>query len=211
MSNIYKFPQRDKKKFKINISIVLMALVLIAFSLNKFIVLNLHFVNNQDYFLSNIWTFVSWPLANQNIYNIIINGLILFIFGIKVENEMGSIKYFLYIVSITILSSIILSILSFIYPNELVIMGISSIIYSILISLAVYSPQSDIMFLGLVRLNVWLILLIYAGLDIVPIIFTGSWGSLTSLIAPVIGYLILWIVWKRSPYQIWKDSKEKSW
>jgi membrane associated rhomboid family serine protease len=121
---------------------------------------------NQGY----IWQAVTYMFLHDiyNLWHIILNMLVLFMFGLQFEREIGSNEFLLYYSTVGIGSGIIIGIgYSFIggalaqYPT----IGASAAIYGLLLAFATRHPNQPIYIWGILPVKAYVLLIIFAAIE----------------------------------------------
>jgi membrane associated rhomboid family serine protease len=150
------------------------------------------------YALSRPWTIVTYMFMHGSIMHIFLNMLVLYFFGPRVEQRMGSERFlWLYF-----LSGISGAALSFIATPRSEIIGASAAIFGIVLAFARFWPRDKIYIWGVLPIEArWLVIItiawaVYSG-------FTGSTGGVADF-AHLGGYVGAYL------YLLWLDQTKGS-
>jgi len=115
-----------------------------------------------------VWTFVTYMFMHGNITHILFNMLGLFIFGIHVENQMGSKEFLLYYFLTGTLAGVFSFLVYYFTGNFIVaLMGASGALFAVELAYAVFFPNSLIYIWGIIPLRAPVMVLGYTALELV--------------------------------------------
>jgi membrane associated rhomboid family serine protease len=107
------------------------------------------------------WTLFTYMFVHAGFSHIFFNMLTLFFFGPRVETQLGSRQF----VILYLLSGIGGGLLSFITPMVFIV-GASGAIFGVLVAFAYFWPKDHIYFWGVLPVRAWLLVVVYAVLDL---------------------------------------------
>lgn len=115
-----------------------------------------------------IWTFVTYMFMHGGITHILFNMLGLFIFGSRVENEIGSREFLLYYLFTGALAGIF-SFGVFYFTGQMgtILLGASGALFAVELAYAVLFPDSMVYIWGILPLRAPIMVLGYTALEIV--------------------------------------------
>ncbi len=140
------------------------------------------------------WTLVSYMFLHANFPHILFNMLILFFFGPRLEERLGS-KSFIWFYVVCGIGGAILSLAFFMFAPFSVIIGASGAVYGVVLGFARYWPREDIYIWGLLPVQARILALfmllssLFAG-------FTGA-GDGIAHFAHLGGLVVGWLFLKR--------------
>jgi membrane associated rhomboid family serine protease len=115
----------------------------------------LSFVPHAGYMLTHPWTMVTYMFVHgRGLWHIGFNMLTLYFFGPRVEQRLGSERFFV----LYILSGICGALLSFLFNDRAAVIGASGAIFGVMFAYARFWPRDQVMLWGLVPIEVrWLV------------------------------------------------------
>jgi rhomboid family protein len=140
------------------------------------------------------WTFVTYMFLHdpRSFTHILFNMFALYIFGPRVEDRLGA-KRFLTLYTVAGISG---ALLSMVFARNASVIGASGAICGITLAFAWYWPNIEILIWGILPVQAWLLVVIFAGWSIFSG-FGGSHGGVADF-AHLGGYvgaaLYLWII-----------------
>jgi len=155
------------------------------------------------------WTFVTYMFAHDpnSVTHILFNMLVLYFFGPRVEERLGSSHF----IRLYLFSGIVGAILSIVFAPNGYIVGASGAIFGVQLAFAKYWPRERIYIWGILPIEAWLLVLITTVFSLWSG-FGGRGGGVAHF-AHLGGYLGAWIylLWmeRRSPTRAWKAKLEK--
>ena len=155
------------------------------------------------------WSFVTYMFAHspQSVTHILFNMLVLFFFGPRVEERLGSGHF----IRLYFASGIMGAILSIVFNQGGYIIGASGAVFGVQLAFAKYWPRERIYIWGILPIEAWLLVVITTVLALWGG-FVGGGGGVAHF-AHLGGYLGAWIylIWmeRRSPSRAWKAKIEK--
>jgi membrane associated rhomboid family serine protease len=155
------------------------------------------------------WTFVTYMFAHDpnSVTHILFNMLVLYFFGPRVEERLGSTHF----IRLYLFSGIVGALLSIVFAPNGYIVGASGAIFGVQLAFAKYWPRERIYIWGILPIEAWLLVLITTVFSLWSG-FGGRGGGVAHF-AHLGGYLGAWIylLWmeRRSPARAWKTKIEK--
>ena len=148
------------------------------------------------------WTIITYMFLHdpRDIWHILFNMYSLFLFGPRVEERLGSRNF----IWLYLLSGIGGGLLSFIQPDVGVI-GASGAIMGVIVAYAVYWPREQLLFWGIIPVQMWMLAAAYILFDLVG--FGGAnIAHFAHLGGFATGFLYLKILEARSPGRAWRKK-----
>ena len=161
------------------------------------------------YALVRPWSFVTYMFAHSTSQytHILFNMLVLYFFGPRVEERLGSNHF----IRLYLLSGVVGAILSIFFSPGGSIIGASGAVFGVQLAFAKYWPRERIYIWGILPLEAWLLVVITTVIALWSG-FTGGGGGVAHF-AHLGGYLGAWLyllyVDRRSPARQWKAKLEK--
>src|SRR5215216_6073563 len=161
------------------------------------------------YALVRPWSFVTYMFAHSptQYTHILFNMLVLYFFGPRVEERLGSNHF----IRLYFISGIVGALLSIVFAQGGYIVGASGAIFGVQLAFAKYWPRERIYIWGILPVEAWLLVLVTTVLALWSG-FTGGGGGVAHF-AHLGGYLGAWLylIWmdRRSPARQWKTKLEK--
>ena len=155
------------------------------------------------------WTFVTYMFAHDpsSVTHILFNMLVLYFFGPRVEERLGSTHF----IRLYLFSGIVGAILSIFFAPMGFIVGASGAIFGVQLAFAKYWPRERIYIWGVLPVEAWLLVLAYTVYSLWSG-FGGRGGNVAHF-AHLGGFLGAWLylLWmeRRSPSRAWKAKLEK--
>jgi len=145
---------------------------------------------------------------HNDMTHIIFNMLALVFFGIAVEKSLGSKELLLYYLLCGTLSGFSSLFIYTYFGINVLLMGASGAVFSILLLYAVVFPRSKIFIWGIIPVPAPVLVLLYSIIELGSQFFSVSSGiaHLTHLSGFVTGYLYIVIRMGIHPLKIWKDA-----
>jgi membrane associated rhomboid family serine protease len=109
-----------------------------------------------DLILLRPWTIITYMFVHGGLGHIFFNMLSLYFFGPRVEERLGSKRFFI----LYMLSGISGAILSFIFAPRSAIIGASGAVFGVSLAFAYYWPRVRILIWGIIPVEAWLLVLI---------------------------------------------------
>jgi membrane associated rhomboid family serine protease len=162
-----------------------------------------------SYALVRPWSFVTYMFAHSTTMytHILFNMLVLYFFGPRVEERLGSNHF----IRLYLFSGIVGAILSIVFNQGGSIIGASGAVFGVQLAFAKYWPRERIYIWGILPVEAWLLVLITTVIALWSG-FSGGGGGVAHF-AHLGGYLGAWLylLWldRRSPARQWKAKLEK--
>jgi len=139
-----------------------------------------------DQLLAQPWTLVTYMFLHGGFTHILFNMLGLYFFGPRVEQRIGSPRFF----SLYMISGITGGLLSF-YTPRIPIIGASAAIYGVLLAYARFWPRDRIFIWGILPVEVRWLVMIYTVISLM------GWGTGVAHFAHLGGFLgaFLYLLW----------------
>ena len=156
-----------------------------------------------------VWSFVTYMFAHSttSITHILFNMLVLYFFGPRVEERLGSNHF----IRLYFASGIMGAILSIVFNQGGYIIGASGAVFGVQLAFAKYWPRERIYIWGILPVEAWLLVVVTTVLALWGG-FVGGGGGVAHF-AHLGGYLGSWLylIWmeRRSPARAWKTKLEK--
>ena len=151
------------------------------------------------------WQIVTYMFVHSGWSHIFFNMLALFLFGIQLEQRMGSTEFLLYY----FVSGIGAGIVTLLVNNAtgmgpVPVVGASGAIFGLLLAFASFFPDARIFFFGILPLRAPVAVLIYAGIEIFSQVFNLQTGvaHLAHLSGLAFGYLYLVVRFSINPISL---------
>ena len=166
----------------------------------------LAFIPSQPW---RVWSFVTYMFAHSptSVTHILFNMLVLYFFGPRVEERLGSNHF----VRLYFIAGITGALLSIVFNQGGYIIGASGACFGIQLAFAKYWPRERIYIWGILPVEAWLLVLVTTVLALYGG-FVGGGGGVAHF-AHLGGYLGAWLylIWmeRRSPARAWKTKVEK--
>ena len=139
-----------------------------------------------------IWTFVTYMFMHGSVTHILFNMLGLFIFGVHVERQMGSLEFLLYYFVTGILAGVLSFAVYVITGNYMVaLMGASGALFAVELAFAVFFPNAIIYIWGILPLRAPIMVLGYTALELF-FSLSGGRGN-TAHLTHLAGFAFGWI------------------
>jgi membrane associated rhomboid family serine protease len=161
------------------------------------------------YALVRPWSFLTYMFAHSTSQytHILFNMLVLYFFGPRVEERLGSNHF----IRLYLFSGIVGAILSIFFSPGGSIIGAPGAVFGVQLAFAKYWPRERIYIWGILPLEAWLLVVITTVIALWSG-FTGGGGGVAHF-AHLGGYLGAWLylfyVDRRSPARQWKAKLEK--
>jgi membrane associated rhomboid family serine protease len=109
------------------------------------------------------WTLVTYMFLHHGLMHILFNMLALYFFGPRVEQRIGSERFF----ALYFISGITGGLLSFVFTPYAAILGASGAVYGLLLAYARFWPRDQIYIWGIVPVEVRWLVVLYTALSLV--------------------------------------------
>jgi membrane associated rhomboid family serine protease len=153
-----------------------------------------------------IWQFVTYMFVHGGVRHIFFNMLGLFVFGLQVEGEMGSIEFLFYY----LITGIVAGIASFaVYTftgTPAMLLGASGAIFAVELAFAAYFPNAVLALFGIIPIRAPLLVL---GFTAVEIFFSitglrAGVAHMTHLFGFAAGWLYLMVRFRINPWRAFR-------
>jgi membrane associated rhomboid family serine protease len=114
------------------------------------------------YMLYRPWTLVTYMFLHGGFTHILFNMIGLYFFGPKVEARLGANRF----ITLYMLGGIAGGLLSYVLAPRNAILGASAAIYSVMTAYAMYWPRDRILIYFVLPMEMWLAVVIFAGIDL---------------------------------------------
>lgn len=143
-----------------------------------------------------IWQVVTYMFLHGGVWHIFINMLVLFIFGSRLEQRLGSSEFLLYYFVSGVGAGIATVVVNW-YTGMAVIpvVGASGAIFAVMLAFATFFPDTTILVNFFIPLPARVAVLLFTGIEIFSLVFRSRSGvaHLTHLAGFLFGYLYLLI------------------
>jgi membrane associated rhomboid family serine protease len=141
-----------------------------------------------------IWQVVTYMFLHdpRGIWHILINMLVLFIFGSRLEHRLGSSEFLLYYFVTGVGAGIAtLAVNWYMGMARIPVVGASGAIFGVMLAYATFFPDTTILVNFFIPLPARIAVLVFTGIEVVSLIFRpgGAVAHLTHLAGFVFGYL----------------------
>ena len=143
-----------------------------------------------------IWQVVTYMFLHGGVWHIFINMLVLFIFGSRLEQRLGSSEFLLYYFVSGIGAGIATVAVNWYTGMAVVpVVGASGAIFAVMLAFATFFPDTTILVNFFIPLPARIAVLLFTGIEIVSLVFRSRSGvaHLTHLAGFLFGYLYLLI------------------
>jgi len=140
------------------------------------------------------WQVVTYMFIHAGWAHIFFNMLALFLFGIQLEQRMGSTEFLLYYFVCGIGAGIVTVFFNSVTGQGMIpVVGASGAIYGLLLGFAAFFPDARVFIFGILPMRAPVMVAVYAGIEIVSQFVGGSSGvaHLTHLAGLLFAYLYL--------------------
>ncbi len=199
----YSFSNVSLILIGINIAVYLLTSVMPA--LKEYLALNVVYMVRYKM----LWQPFTYMFVHSGLSHIIFNMLGLLFFGISVERSIGSKEFLL----MYLIAGVCSGVFSFaVYwaggMYFVFLMGASGAIYGILLAYAVIYPRSVLLVWGILPVPAPLLVLIYAGIEIVSQLAGSRYG--VAHMTHLAGFAAVWLYFVVrmgiNPYKVWKNA-----
>ena len=122
------------------------------------------------------WQFLTYMFVHGGFSHLFFNMFGLYVFGIPVERQLGSKEFLLFYLLTGTLSGIFSFIAYYIGGVNVVLVGASGAIFSVLFAFAVFYPNARIFIFGILPIRAPLLVILYAGVELFQQVFGVSGG-----------------------------------
>jgi membrane associated rhomboid family serine protease len=152
-----------------------------------------------------VWQFVTYMFFHAGWSHLFFNMLALFMFGIQLEQRMGSTEFLLFYFFSGICAGIATALLfeAMGFANTYVL-GASGAIFAVMLAFAAFFPDARIFVLGILPLRAPVLVVIYAGIEVFSQLINPRSGvaHLAHLTGLAFGYLYLVVRYGMNPIAI---------
>jgi len=143
-----------------------------------------------------VWQLATYMFMHGTFFHILINMLILFMFGTQLEREFGSSEFLLFYFTVGIGAGLIMAI---VYPylgmGGIPVVGASGAIYGLLLAFATRHPNQPIYIWGILPMKAYVLLIVFAGIELFsqlldPNSSIAHLGHLSGLLVAFVYFLI---------------------
>jgi len=185
------FPYREYNIVFILIGINILVYLGERFLSNGFLIWIKYSMNPKDIKNGHYWQFVTYMFVHdpRDLWHLFFNMFGLFIFGTRVERNLGSIEFiFFYFITGTLAG-----VFSFFVNmnTPMLLMGASGALYAVMLAYAIMFPRSVIYIWGIIPLRAPILVLGYTALQIVYMV-TGA-NSGVAHFTHLAGFVLAWI------------------
>lgn len=144
---------------------------------------------SQAVFQGHIWQFFTYMFAHGDAFHLLMNMLVLFFFGSLVENQLGSQRFFWFV----ILSGFAGAVAHTVYfliagAPQMGLLGFSGATFAILMAAAIWFPRTKVLFMFLIPVPLRLLVAIIGFFTFVGLL--GASGNGVSHLAHAAGFLM---------------------
>jgi membrane associated rhomboid family serine protease len=139
-----------------------------------------------------VWTFITYMFFHDGFSHIFFNMFALFVFGTRVERQMGSREFLLFYFITGIMAGVFSFILYYVTGTYLVaLMGASGAIFAVQLAYAVFFPNSIIYIWGILPLRASVMVLGFTALETFSMV-TGRGGNVAHF-THLAGFAFAWL------------------
>lgn len=204
-----------KKNYNLSFAIILanIAIYIITYTLYylQIVRLNLYLGLNPVLFLKykHFWTPITYMFAHSGFTHLFFNMFVLFMFGHSVEERMGSRNFAVYYLLTGTLAGLFSLVIYYYFNINVLLIGASGAIYSLLFAYAVFYPNRKIYIFGIIPIKPPMLILLYTGYDLFSQIFRSTnVAHITHLSGFLFAYLYFRFVYKINPIYIFKNYRK---
>ncbi|MBN1797041.1 MAG: rhomboid family intramembrane serine protease [Spirochaetales bacterium] len=149
-----------------------------------------------------IWQIATYMFMHGGFFHILINMLILFMFGTQLEREFGSSEFLLFYFTVGIGAGIIMAV---VYPllgmGFIPVVGASGAIYGLLLAFATRHPNQPIYIWGILPVKAYMLLIIFTAIEIFSQVMNPASGvaHLGHLSGLIVGFLYFLVRFRINP------------
>ncbi|MDC7232026.1 MAG: rhomboid family intramembrane serine protease [Spirochaetales bacterium] len=206
----FPYTFRNLSLILIGINITVYFLTMMAPRLTAYLAMNpVLFLRERFY-----WTPLTYMFVHGSMNHILFNMLGLFFFGPQLEERMGSWEFLTYYLGTGVAAGLLsLGFYLTTGSTNVFLMGASGALFAVLLAFAVYFPFSRIYLFGIIPMQTTVMVTLYAGIEIVSLLFggRGNVAHSTHLLGLLIGYLYFMIRLGTDPVKVFKDSRNNPW
>jgi membrane associated rhomboid family serine protease len=148
------------------------------------------------------WTIITYMFLHDthNIFHILFNMYSLYLFGPRVEERLTSANF----IWLYMLAGVGGGLLSWVMTPNIPILGASGAIMGLIVAYAMYWPHDQLLFWGIVPVQMWVLCVGYVLLDLVG--FGANIAHFAHLGGAATGFLFLKLRDARAPARAWKKK-----
>jgi membrane associated rhomboid family serine protease len=152
------------------------------------------------------WQFITWflvePFSGHTVFNLVFNMVALVFFGSKVEQEMGSIHYLLFIAAIGALAGLAgLGVFQLAGLPDYPVYGSTFLVLAVLMAYAAFYPDAVIYLMGIFPLRSALLLVIITVLEVILLLTSYGPAYLTHLFGLALAWLYVFVRYRANPFR----------
>jgi membrane associated rhomboid family serine protease len=151
------------------------------------------------------WQIVTYMFVHANFWHIFFNMLSLFLFGIQLEQRMGSTEFLLYYFVCGIGAGLATLLVNYLTGMAgIPVVGASGAIFGLLLAFATFFPDARIFIFGILPMRAPIAVLIFAGINLFNQFTSPGSGVayLTHLAGIVFGYLYILVRYGINPIKV---------
>lgn len=146
--------------------------------------------------LARPWTFVSYMFLHGDPMHLLFNMLGLYIFGSRVESRMGGARF----LQMYLIAGVMGALFHLAITPGAAVVGASAAIYGLLMAYAMFWPRDRIYVMGVIPIEAWLAIVLYAIYDLTSGIGGGGRVAHFAHLGGLAGaYIYIWAVDRFSP------------
>ena len=152
-----------------------------------------------------VWQFVTYMFFHAGWSHLFFNMLALFMFGIQLEQRMGSTEFLLFYFFSGICAGIVTALFfEAMGLGNTYVLGASGAIFAVMLAFAAFFPDARIFVLGILPLRAPMLVVIYAGIEVFSQLINPRSGvaHLAHLTGLAFGYLYLVVRYGMNPIAI---------
>lgn len=125
-----------------------------------------------------IWRILTWPLAISPSLQAVITLAVFWYFGRSLEQLFGRVRFAQFLLALTVIPAVLLTLLSFVSPSlNGAAYGLSLIELGVFVCFVAESPTARFFF----GLQAWMIAAVFVGIDVLTFLGQRAWGALVLL------------------------------
>lgn len=143
-----------------------------------------------------IWMMLTYPVVGGSILSVVVSIFFLFYLAGNVEEQMGTRSYVYFIVSCVVGGAVAALIASFVVSGPIVVVGISNLVWAVILSRAFLYPEEVLNLFGMVQLKAISLALIFIAVVLVQALFENpsKWALVGSIGTSYL--LVNWPSWR---------------
>lgn len=192
-----------------NITAMLIAANIAVFCLTYFLFPRLTYtlamIPGSIYYNHSYWQFVTYMFTHASVSHLLFNMLSLYIFATAVERRVGSREFLLYYFLTGTLSGIASYGVYYLTNTNVVLLGASGAVYSLLMLFSVLYPHSVIYVFGIIPVPAPLLIILYFVIELFSgLLSYDGIAHMTHLFGLVTGLLYILIRMRLNPLREWR-------